>query len=146
MLGEAQPFYEQVTIYYQSEFTPFEDLDFEHFAEELTTKATNPKLFKEPLYCFYKGFALYFDNQRTVAYHFNRQQQQATTLGKNAVTNRVKMAIKREQQGVLTFEATGKKVCLDNNTGWKTYWQFAEKVLNSNQFELINNGSNVNIL
>ncbi len=118
MLGEALPFYEQVTIYSQDKFIPIQSMDTVTFTDE-------------PIYCFYKGYALYFDQQRTIAFHFNRQKQQAITLCKTAVVNRVKMALTREQQGFLTFEAKGKKVCLDNNTAWKIYWQFAEKGLSS---------------
>lgn len=120
VLGEAQPFYEEVTLYYDGTFLTIENL------ENIDLKVL---IDKELFYCFYKGFALYFDEPRNIAYHYNRQQQQATPLGKAAVINRVKMAVRREQQGVLIFEATGKKVCLDNNTSWKTYWQIAETAL-----------------
>lgn len=124
LLGEAEPFYEQVTIYYQNAFHLIDD-NFDYLSNE-------------PIFCFYKGFALFFDEQQTVAYHFNRQLQQATTLGKAAIINRIKLATKREQQGNLTFELTGKKVCLDNNTGWKTYWLLADKILTNEKLILTN--------
>jgi hypothetical protein len=114
VLGEVEKFFDRPYIYLEGKI-----ILVENFLQSKPFAAKNPKTW----YCFYKEFAIFFDEQGRVAYHFNRSQKQMFVLGRGSVVNRYKNALKREQ------DAIGKNHTFENNAAWRMYWEFAQKVM-----------------
>ncbi len=112
VLGEKQKFFEKPVVYLNGKVTLLTDF----LAQD------NKNFTSRNLYCFYKEFGIFFDEQGEVAYHFNRTQQTMFVLNRSAVVNRYKNAQKREQ------EALGKGIAFKNNEAWRMYWEVAQEM------------------
>lgn len=112
VLGEIEKFFEKPVVYSNGKVTLLADF----LAQD------NKDFTLKDLYCFYKEFGLFFDEQGRAAYHFNRTQQAIFVLNRGAVVNRYKNAQKREQ------EAIGKGIAFKNNEAWRRYWELAQQM------------------
>ena len=112
VLGDVTKFFDKPVVLFGRNKTSLADF--------LTEK---PAFDAKNLYCFYKEFAIFFDDKGKVAYHFNRTQQQMFVLGRGGVVNRYKNALKREQ------EAIGKTGAFENNAAWRMYWELAQNII-----------------